>query len=399
MRLSYVIISYNRCETLRRTLDLLPSRTHIGGRRWEIWVIDNASTDGTDAMMKAEFPQVNYLRLPKNEGMPARNHGFDRATGEYVICLDDDSYPANASAVQQMLTYMDGEPDVAALVARVELPDGTPEGPAFPTVVLGGATCFRTSVLKEVGGFSPEFFRQAEEYELSFRIWGAGYRIERFEDIIFRHDKVAGPGRASELVHRMDIRNNLIVAERFLPQPLRRAYREDWAQRYGAIARKADHAKAARQGRSEARFAGFKEMFRGRKILSDVAIERIFQFQAQADRVASWAERHDIKSVAVAEYSKNLFATMNACSRAGLKVVSIIDENEAFWGLDYRGVKIVPPTSVWPGTVDGVVMSNINPAQIDRKMTALREKFECPLLRLWQPKMIGELFNDVSIAA
>jgi len=274
----------------------------------------------------------------------------------------------------------------------VELPDGSPEGPAFPTVLLGGATCFRASVLKQVGGFSHEFFRQAEEYELSFRIWGAGYRIERFEDIVFRHDKVNGPGRASELVHKMDIRNNLIVAERFLPQPLRRAYRDDWAQRYSAIAKHADHANAAKQGRRAARYWAIKEAVRGRQTLSDKAIERIFQFQKQADAVQGWASRQNLKRVCVADFSKNLFATMNACAKAGLAVVSIIDDNPAFWGLNYRGVAVVPSTAVSPESIDGIVMSNINPAQIDKRMDALRGKFSGPILRLWQPKLIGNVF-------
>lgn len=392
MRLSYVIISYNRRDTLKRTLDLLPSRTPIASGLWDVWVIDNASTDGTDTMMAAEYPDVNYVRLNENIGMPARNHAFAKATGEYVICLDDDSYPANPEAVEHMLNYMDGQPDVAAVVARVELPDGTPEGPAFPTALLGGATCFRASVLKQVGGFAMEFFRQAEEYELSFRIWGAGYRIERFEDIVFRHDKVNGPGRASETVHRMDIRNNLIVAERFLPKLLRRAYREDWTQRYGAIAIHADHAKAAKRGLRDAKLWAIKEMLRGRKTLSDVAIERIFQFQKQTDSVAAWATLRSIRTVCVADFSKNLFATMNACARAGLTVQSIIDDSPAYWGLLYRGVPIVPSTKISRESIDGIVMSNINPAQIDKRLDALRGKFEGPILRLWNPRLIGNVF-------
>ncbi|CAN5607906.1 hypothetical protein BH10PLA1_BH10PLA1_00610 [soil metagenome] len=399
MRLSYFIISFNRCDTLRHTLSLLPDRTSLANGEWDIWVIDNASSDGTDKMMAAEFPQVNYHRLPANIGMPARNYAFDRAAGEYIICLDDDSYPADNEAIERMISYMDITPDVGALVARVELPDGTPEAPAFPSVLLGGATCFRASVLKQVGGFSREFFRQAEEYELIFRICGSGFMGDRFEDIVFRHDKVSGPGRASDLVHRMDVRNNIIVAERFLPRPLRRAYREDWSQRYTAIAEHADHARAASQGRRQAKWCGIKEMIRGRQVLSDTAIERIFQFQRQTDQVIAWSEWNGIRSVCVADFSKNIFATMNACARAGLKIVSIIDDNPAFWGMSYRGINIVPSNTVPPESIDGIVMSNINPAQIDKRMDALRGKFAGPILRLWQGKKIRSVTSHATIAA
>ena len=390
MRLSYVIISYNRRDTLRRTLGLLADRTPLPSNQWDVWVIDNASTDGTADMIAEDFPDIHYRQLPANIGMPARNEAFERAAGEYFICLDDDSYPVDARAVHKMLTYLDAEPDVAACVARVELPDGTPEGPAFPSVLLGGATCFRAAALKQVGGFSREFFRQAEEYELSCRIWKAGWRIERFEDIVFRHDKVNGPGRASELVHRMDLRNNLIVAERFLPKPLRQIYRDDWAMRYQAIAKQNDHAAAAKKGRREARVWAIKEAFRGRQVLDDKAIERVFGLQKQIDSVADWADCNGIKRVCIAEFSKNLFATYNACLRAGLEVVSIIDDGPAFWGLDYRGVRIVPSSEVKPEMIDGMVLSNINPAQIDRKMDSLRSKFAGPILRLWEPKRLSD---------
>jgi GT2 family glycosyltransferase len=399
MRLSYVIISYNRRETLRRTLGLLADRTPLARSEWDIWVIDNASTDGTDAMVAEEFPEVNYRKLSANIGMPARNEAFCRADGEYFICLDDDSYPRDATAVHKMLTYMDAEPEVAACVARVELPDGTPEGPAFPTVLLGGATCFRAAALKEVGGFSREFFRQAEEYELSCRIWKAGWRIERFEDIVFRHDKVNGPGRASELVHRMDLRNNLIVAERFLPKPLRQIFKTDWAMRYTAIAKQNDHAAAARQGRREATWWGIKEALRGRQTLDDVAVERVFGLQKQIDAVADWADCNGIKRVAIAEFSKNLFATFNACLRAGLEVVHVIDDGPAFWGLNYRGVTVVPSSQVQPADFDGIVLSNINPAQIDKRLDAVRSKFRGPVLRLWEPKRLGDMSQMLTAAA
>ena len=102
-------------------------------------------------------------------------------------------------------------------------------------MLLGGASVISKSVLDTVGGFSPEFFRQAEEYDLSFRILSSGFRIERFEDVEFFHEKVPG-GRSSALTHRMDLRNNLILVERFLPRELRRAYRRDWIRRYSAFA-------------------------------------------------------------------------------------------------------------------------------------------------------------------
>ncbi len=191
MRVSYVLITHNRCGRLLETLQRLVENTALAPDAWEAIVVDNASTDDTAKAIREAFPEVTVISLPENEGMSARNHAFPIARGRYIVLLDDDSYPA-PGAIPAALEYLARRPRVAGVVARVVLPSGDSEAPAFPCVLLGGASVLRKSVLDEVGGFAVEFFRQAEEYELSFRIWKAGYRIERFEDLIFHHDKQTG---------------------------------------------------------------------------------------------------------------------------------------------------------------------------------------------------------------
>jgi hypothetical protein len=122
------------------------------------------------------------------------------------------------------------------VVGRVVLPDDRFEASALPGVMINCAVCIRKSALDEVGGFPVEFFRQAEEYDLSFKLWKAGYSVERFEDLVYRHEKAPG-NRAGAIVHRLDMRNNLILIERFFPPKMRRFYREDWTNRYLALAR------------------------------------------------------------------------------------------------------------------------------------------------------------------
>ena len=67
-------------------------------------------------------------------------------------------------------------------------------------------------------GFAAEFFRQAADYELSFRLWRAGHRIQRFEDLQFARSRMPAT-KTSPLACRMDLRNNLILCERDLPAP------------------------------------------------------------------------------------------------------------------------------------------------------------------------------------
>jgi GT2 family glycosyltransferase len=388
MKLSYVIVTRNRREALLQTLARLEADTGLQRTAWETFVIDNASDDGSADAVADAFPTTHLIRLNENEGVPARNHAIRPARGQYLVFLDDDSYPLEG-AIPKALEYLSRHPKTAALVARVLLPSGEAEAPAMPAITIGGASIIRRSVLEKLGGFDPAFIRQAEEYELSCRIWDAGYRVERFEDICFGHDKVPG-GRSSSLTRFMDLRNNLIVVERYLPRELRRAYRRDWLRRYAALGIHDGHAEAIRDAIAEARSWARREAAGGRKTLGPFALEAIFNWDAQATLVADWSRANRIRRVAIADISKNLFATWRACGLAKLEVSAVIDHHAAFTGSGYRRVPVICDDKCDAASIDGIVLSNVNPAQIDRRLEELGTRFKLPILRLWHPKLTSD---------
>ena len=388
MKVSYVIVTHNRRERLLRTLGILRDTTPLPREQWEAWVVDNASTDGTIEAVRQRFPEAHVLARPSNEGVWARSLAFEKAAGDYIVLLDDDSYPVD-DAVARSIAYLDATPGCAAVVGRVILPDGSLEACAMPAVMLSGAVCIRKSVLSALGGFRREFFRKAGEYDLSFRIWQAGHRIDRFEDIVYCHDKVTA-GRSAAFAHRMDLRNNLILVERYLPADLRPIYWADFAQRYSAIAQHVRHGKAARQALWEARLWSLREMLTGRQTLNARTVEAIFDLERQRNRIGAWARQNNIKRVVIGDFSKNLYATYSGCIEAGLRVVAIADDNPAFMCLSYRGVPVVPTAPAFAAAADGAVLSNINPAQVDRGMDRLRAAFDGPILRLWEPVFLRQ---------
>jgi GT2 family glycosyltransferase len=391
MKLSYIIISYNRRERLLTTLGKLGKRTPLPAGEWETWVVDNASVDGSADAVAQQFPQVKVLRNSRNEGMYARNRAIARCEGQYVIALDDDSYPADGRSVSAMLAHMEANPTVGALTAKVLLPDGAQEAPALAGVFIGCAVCFRKSVLERAGGFRREFFRQAEEYDLSFRIWHDGSRVERRDDIIFKHAKTSdGVGRAASLVQPMDLRNNLIVAQRFLPDELRRIYWEDWQQRYMALARHGGYRSAALRALRSAWLWRVREKLLGRLPLSPAALESIFGFRSQAALIGAWARRGSVWRVVLAGFTKNMWATYNACRCSGLQLRCVSDENPAFAGLEYRGLPIVSNRRAFEGGgIDGVIVTNVNPAQVDAQAASIRHAFKGPILKLWEPARLA----------
>jgi len=263
-------------------------------------------------------------------------------------------------------------------------------------VTLGGASVVRREVLAKVGGFAPEFFRQAEEYDLSFRIWEAGYSIERFEDVLFGHDKVPA-SRNSSLMHLMDLRNNLILLERYLPRRLRRVYRHDWLRRYAALALHDGQGQAVKQAIAEARQWAGREAASGRRNLGAKALEALFGLDRQAKTTSQWAARLRISRVAIAGITKNLYATYQAAQRAGLEIAAIVDSHPAYGDQSYRALPIVPVVMIDKLGVQGVILSNINPAQVDGRMRELSWCFKGPVLKLWEPQYLRPVAAEPSL--
>ena len=389
MKISYVIAAHNRREPLLRTLRILHDTTPIPRNQWEAWVVDNGSTDGTLDAVRREFPEARIIARPSNEGGWSRGYAFEPAKGEFVILLDDDGHPID-DAVPKSIAYLEANAACAAMVGLVVLPDGTHEACALPSVILSGAVCIRRSVLLELGGFRPEFFSKARDFDLSYRIWDAGYSIERCEEIIYRRDKVAS-GRRAGLAHRMDLRDNLILIERYLPSRLRPEYRRDAIQRCTALARHDGYAAYAYLARCEGMIRRLRESLRGRTTLASELIQTIHQLDPQAKRIARWAKQNAVKSVVVADLSENLFATYGGCRRSGLRVSAIADNHPAFAGLIYRDIPVLSDALALASKPDGIVISNINPAQVDGVAARFIESFKGPTLRLWHPAEKTEL--------
>jgi len=225
--LSVVIVSWNVRELLRRCLQSVVyspqssvlSRTQDDdqGLRTEIIVVDNASSDGSVEMVRAEFPQVRLIANERNLGFTrGNNQGLALSRGRYVLFLNPDTEVVG-DALATMVHYMDDHPDVGALGPLLRYPDGSVQSSRrrFPTLgtalfestllelwwpgnpwarryrmadwpddveqevdwVVGACLLARREVLDQVGGFDEGFFMYSEEMDLCRRIKAAGWRV------------------------------------------------------------------------------------------------------------------------------------------------------------------------------------------------------------------------------
>ena len=94
---SAIVCTYNRCESLRQTLQALAGQALQPGLAMEILVVDNNSTDRTrevieEAARQSRWP-IRYLFEPRQGKTHALNHGIREARGELLVFTDDDAIP------------------------------------------------------------------------------------------------------------------------------------------------------------------------------------------------------------------------------------------------------------------------------------------------------------------
>jgi hypothetical protein len=117
------IVSHNRIELLRACLRSLEQSE--GRETLQLIVVDNGSRDGS-AELDREFPQVQFVRVPKNFGLTkAMNLGWRAADSPYVFFLHDDT-EVEPSTVIRLADILDSREDVAAVCPLLVDNEGRP---------------------------------------------------------------------------------------------------------------------------------------------------------------------------------------------------------------------------------------------------------------------------------
>ena len=153
--LSIIIVSWNVAPLLSACLDsilgapdvaLHDGRLFLGQHPVDVWVVDSASSDGSAAMVRSRYPQVNLLASDTNLGFSAGNNlALQHCTGRYVLLLNPDTEIVG-DALSSMVDYMERHPEIGVLGPQLRYPDGTLQSSRrrFPTLgmALMESTCW-----------------------------------------------------------------------------------------------------------------------------------------------------------------------------------------------------------------------------------------------------------------
>lgn len=205
---SVVVLGYNGRQFLEKCLSSVLDQD-LALEKYEVLYVDNASQDGSVALVKERFPQVKLAELDRNYGYAQGNNiAFEMTRGEFVVFLNQDTVAAR-SWLRQLVEGMRSSPEIMAghaniihpwypeygtLSQRAEVamaytPDltrlaycsyrrlGELREPVDVLLLSGACLVIRRSVVDELGYiFDPEFFAYAEDWDLGLRIRALNYR-------------------------------------------------------------------------------------------------------------------------------------------------------------------------------------------------------------------------------
>ena len=196
---SIVMLCWNRKDDVQESLTRF---RHQKYDNFEVIVVDNCSSDGTQAMVEEEFPEVRLIKMYKNLGIEAYNIGFANARGEYIVILDDDSFPGEDAVSRMVEKFAEDEElgvvafDVRNFYNYDDVKDIEQERNRSDTAAVaenylmsfnGAGVGIRKDLFKQVGYYPEEFFLYWNEQDSAFRILNAGYKIKFFSDVISYH--------------------------------------------------------------------------------------------------------------------------------------------------------------------------------------------------------------------
>jgi GT2 family glycosyltransferase len=213
--LSIIVVNWNTRDLLAKCLSCVESTAK--NISYETIVVDNASTDGSQDMVRAQFPAVKLIANTENVGFArANNQGIKIAGGRYVLLLNSDAF-VKERTLDHMVAFMDEHPEAGMAGCKLLYEDGRlqPSCATFPTlatefyialgldklfpkskvfgkylmtdwdysdtrevdVIMGAFMMVRKTGIDQVGMMDESFFMYSEEVDWCYRFKAAGWKI------------------------------------------------------------------------------------------------------------------------------------------------------------------------------------------------------------------------------
>jgi hypothetical protein len=207
--ISIVLVCWNNKDYLDPCLQSLYDCNLTSS--FDVIVVDNGSTDGSQEMLRAKYPDVMLIQNAGNVGLgKASNQGIEATTGKYVLLLNNDTI-VNGQSLDEMVSFIGNHPEAGAVGGKLLNPDGSFQAgyakfssiweetfiatglgdriwPGYPShhdtneiVAVGwlSSACLllRRSALDKVGLLDENYFIYGDEADLQYRLNKSGWKV------------------------------------------------------------------------------------------------------------------------------------------------------------------------------------------------------------------------------
>ena len=225
------VVSWNTRDLLDRCLRALRPDADAGLA--EVWVVDNASSDGSAALVRERHGWVQLVETGANLGYGAAVNLVAQRTSSPWLAASNADVALRPGALERLLAAGEADPGAGVVAPRLVLPDGRTQQSfwAFPTVpntaaqnagtrvlgrrlgrrltlrgawepdrggrvpwAIGAFLLVRRDAWDEVGGFDPEQWMSAEDLDLGWRMREAGWATRYAPEAIADHEESAATG-------------------------------------------------------------------------------------------------------------------------------------------------------------------------------------------------------------
>ena len=224
--IAVIVVNWNAREDLRECLLSLEA----GADSWvtrAVWVVDNASTDGSAEMVRSEFPGVQLIVNDENLGFSkANNQAIRYSESRYVFLLNSDA-AVHPGAIEALVAFADDNPKAGIVGPKVLNPDGSLQlscrrfpslgagffrntylGRLFPhnkpaqdylmadfdhahtravDWVSGCAMLIRREMVAQIGALDERFYMYCEDVDLCERAWRFDWEVVYQPDAVVTH--------------------------------------------------------------------------------------------------------------------------------------------------------------------------------------------------------------------
>lgn len=243
--ISVILVNWNTSLLLGQCLSMLIQQ--LEGLSYDLWVVDNGSSDDSISMLSNSFPQVNIILNGSNVGFAAANNqAMKVAQGKYFLLINTDAFP-KPNAIQALYNLAEVNTRCGIVGPKLENSDGSFQGSYvdFPSLkqeflmltglgrllfgswypnhsplegegarvvdyAQGACMLVRREAYVTVGGFDENYFMYSEEVDWCYSMWQSGWEVWYQPEAVVTH---LGGGSS---VHRMTQRETDLYLSRLM---------------------------------------------------------------------------------------------------------------------------------------------------------------------------------------